>query len=33
MLTDYSPLDVSLFTDRAAAATWLGVPDEALTTP
>lgn len=30
MLTDYSPLDVSLFTDRAAAAEWLGVPDEAL---
>ena len=33
MLTDYSPLDVSLFTDRAAAAKWLGVPDEALTMP
>ena len=33
MLTDYSPLDVSLFTDRAVAATWLGVPDEALTMP
>jgi hypothetical protein len=30
MLTDYSPLDVSLFTDRAAAAKWLGVPLEAL---
>jgi hypothetical protein len=30
MLTDYSPLDVSLFTDRAAAAKWLSVPDEAL---
>ncbi len=30
MLTDYSPLDVSLFTDRAAAAKWLGVPVEAL---
>ena len=30
MLTDYSPLDVSLFTDRAAAAEWLGVPVEAL---
>jgi len=30
MLTDYSPLDVSLFTDRAAAAKWLGVPEEAL---
>jgi hypothetical protein len=26
MLTDHSPLDVSLFTDRAAAAEWLGVP-------
>ena len=26
LLTDYSPLDVSLFTDRAAAAKWLGVP-------
>jgi len=33
MLTDYSPLDVSLFTDRAAAAKWLGVPGEALTMP
>lgn len=31
MLTDYSPLEVSLFTDRAAAAAWLGVPDEAQT--
>ena len=30
MLTDYSPLDVALFTDRAAAAKWLGVPLEAL---
>jgi hypothetical protein len=30
LLTDYSPLDVSLFTDRAAAAKWLSVPDEAL---
>lgn len=30
MLTDFSPLDVSLFTDRAAAAKWLGVPEEAL---
>jgi hypothetical protein len=30
MLTDYSPLDVALFTDRAATALWLGVPDEAL---
>jgi hypothetical protein len=33
MLTDYSPLDVSLFTDRAAAAKWLGVPEEALAMP
>jgi hypothetical protein len=31
MLTDYSPLDVALFTDRAAAATWLEVSVEALT--
>ena len=30
VLTDYSPLDVALFTDRAAAAKWLGVPVEAL---
>ena len=30
MLTDYSPLHVALFTDRAAAAKWLGVPLEAL---
>ncbi len=30
MLTDYSPLDVTLFTDRAAAAKWLRVPLEAL---
>ena len=30
ILTDYSPLDVALFTDRAAAAKWLGVPLEAL---
>ena len=30
MLTDYSPLDVALFTDRDAAAKWLGVPLEAL---
>src|SRR5437763_13392047 len=28
MLTDYSPLHVALFTDRAAAAKWLGVPLE-----
>ncbi len=33
MLTDHSPLEVSLFTDRAAAAKWLGVPDEALSMP
>jgi hypothetical protein len=30
MLTDYSPLHVALFTDRTAAAKWLGVPLEAL---
>ena len=30
MLTDYSALDVALFTDRVAAARWLGVPLEAL---
>jgi hypothetical protein len=30
MLTDYSPLEVALFTDRPAAAKWLGVPVEAL---
>ena len=30
MLTDYSPLDVALFTDRADAAKWLGVPRGAL---
>jgi hypothetical protein len=33
MLTDFSPLDVSLFTERAAAAKWLGVSDEALSMP
>lgn len=33
MLTDYSPLDVSLFADRVVAAHWLGVPDEALAMP
>ena len=33
MLTDYSPLDVSLFTARAAAADWLGVPEVALVMP
>ncbi len=30
LLTDYSPLDVALFTNRAAAAKWLGVPSEEL---
>jgi hypothetical protein len=30
VLTDYSPIHVALFTDRAAAAKWLGVPLEAL---
>jgi hypothetical protein len=30
MLTDHSPLDVALFTDRAATGKWLGVPLEAL---
>ena len=30
MLTDYSPLDVALFTEHVAAAKWLGVPVEAL---
>ena len=30
VLTDYSPLDVALFTDRDAAAKWLGVPLQAL---
>jgi hypothetical protein len=30
MLTDYSPLDVALFTDRDAAAKWLGVPFDGL---
>ena len=30
MLTDHSPLHVSLFTELAAAAEWLGVPVEAL---
>ena len=30
VLTDYSPLDVALFTDRVTAAKWLGVPVEAL---
>ena len=31
LLTDYSPLGVSLFTERLDAAEWLGVPDEVLT--
>jgi len=31
LLTDYSPLEVALFTERSAAAKWLGVPVEALT--
>ena len=31
LLTRYSPLQVSLFTDRAAAAKWLDVPVTALT--
>jgi hypothetical protein len=30
MLTDYSPLDVALFTEREAAAKWLKVPVEGL---
>jgi hypothetical protein len=30
ILTDYSPLEVTLFTDRAAAAKWLGVAPETL---
>jgi hypothetical protein len=30
LLTDYSPLQVSVFTDREAAAKWLGVPIELL---
>ena len=30
VLTYYSPLDVALFTNRDAAAKWLGVPLEAL---
>jgi hypothetical protein len=30
VLTDYSPLHVALFTDRVAAAKWLGIPLEAL---
>jgi hypothetical protein len=30
LLTDYSPLQVSVFTEREAAAKWLGVPIELL---
>jgi hypothetical protein len=30
VLTDHSPLHVALFTDRAAAAKWLGVPLKAV---
>lgn len=30
LLTDYSPLNIRLFTDRAEAAKWLDVPLEAL---
>ena len=30
LLTDFSPLDVSLFTSRAPAAEWLDVPEKAL---
>ena len=30
MLTDYSPLEVCLYTDRVEAANWLGVPVDAL---
>src|SRR5580765_7601602 len=33
LLTDRSPIGVSLFTDRSAAAKWLGVPDDVLTMP
>ena len=32
MLTDYSTLDVALFTEREAAAKWLSVPVEVLMT-
>ena len=31
LLTDHSPLQVSIFTDREGAAKWLGVPIESLT--
>ncbi len=30
LLTDHSPLQVSIFTDREAAAKWLGIPVELL---
>ena len=30
LLTDHSPLQVSIFSDREAAAKWLGVPSELL---
>lgn len=30
MLTDYSPLEVALFTERAIAANWLNLPVETL---
>lgn len=33
LLTDHSPLGVSLFTERVKAAQWLGVPEEALILP
>ena len=33
LLTDHSPLDVSLFADHDEAAKWLDVPVEALTIP
>ncbi len=33
LLTDHSPLGVSLFTERAKAAEWLDVPDEVLAIP
>jgi hypothetical protein len=33
MLTDHSPIGVSLFTDRGAAANWLGLPDDVLIMP
>jgi hypothetical protein len=33
LLTDHSPLGVSLFTERAKAADWLGVPEDVLIMP